>query len=63
MSNVDEHAGDDAEDKEYGTDPRAHLTFFETIDDDLDAYGRYLEFDDKNLKAFSIKPCAGRSTH
>jgi hypothetical protein len=31
-----------------------HWTFFETIDEDLYAYSRYLEFNPKNYGAFSI---------
>src|SRR5690349_14082534 len=31
-----------------------HWTFFETIDEDLYAYSRYLEFDPRNYGAFSI---------
>jgi hypothetical protein len=34
--------------------PLAHWTFFETIDEDLHAYSRYLEFHERNFGAFSI---------
>jgi len=54
VDEIDEYAGDHEEEQAYATSPGTHLTFFETIDEDLAAYRRFLEFHDKNFKAFSI---------
>ena len=53
MSEVDANAGGKAEQKAFKLAPDTHWVFFETIDEDLHAYSRYLEFHDKNLHAFS----------
>jgi hypothetical protein len=54
MSDVDKDAGDRAKEKAYFVGADTHWIFFETIDEDLHAYSRYLEFHDKNFSAFSI---------
>src|SRR5262249_10467878 len=46
-------AGDKAEQEAFKVAPDTHWVFFETIDEDLHAYSRYLEFHDQNLHAFS----------
>ena len=42
------------EENRFPLAPGAYWTFFETIDEDLYAYSRYLEFHEKNFSAFSI---------
>jgi hypothetical protein len=54
MSEVEKDAGDKAEQKAYAVAANTHWVFFETIDEDLHAYSRYLEFHEKNFAAFSI---------
>ena len=54
MSEVEKDAGDLAEEKAYAVGPFTHWVFFQTIDEDLHAYSRYLEFHQKNFSAFSI---------
>jgi hypothetical protein len=54
MTDAEPDAGDKAEQEAYSVGPATHWVFFETIDEDLHAYSRYLEFHDKNFGAFSI---------
>jgi hypothetical protein len=54
MGEIDKYAGDRAKEKAYLIRSDTHWVFFETIDEDLHAYSRYLEFHDKNFSAFSI---------
>src|SRR6476659_8836515 len=45
---------DRAEEEPVSEGPARHWTFFETIDEDLNQYSRYLEFHESNFSAFSI---------
>src|SRR6516225_2300512 len=50
---MDPKAGDKAQQERFKVAPDTHWVFFETIDEDLHAYSRNLEFHDENLRAFS----------